>query len=83
MGCTEIDGRIDGERRKYIQQLQLVLYIHSNSAAVMRTCIHIYCKFTAPIEIKINRPCKYFNDYNKYLFFTILYMYMYYFLKRL
>ena len=61
MGYTEIDGRIDGERRKYTKSHSAAATsvvphtYHSNSAAVLRTCIHIYCKFTAPIEINIIR----------------------------
>ena len=35
-GYTEIDGRIDGERRKYTNSHSAV---HSNSAAVLRTYI--------------------------------------------
>ena len=66
MGYTEIDGRIDGERRKFTKS-------HSAAAASvgphtyikipLRCCVHehIYCKLSAPIEIKISRPCKYLN----------------------
>ena len=45
-GYTEIDGRIDGERRKYTKSHSAgatsvgpCMHIHSNSAAVLRTYI--------------------------------------------
>ena len=86
MGYTEIDGRIDGERRKYTKShsaAAISVGPHTYIRNPLRCCVHvhIYGKLSAPIEIKISRPCKYLNANanNKYFFFTILYMYMYYF----
>ena len=89
MGYTEIDGRIDGERRKYTKSHSAAATSvgpHTYIRIPLRCCVHlhIYCKLSAPIEKK-NQPVferrVTANAYNKYLFFTMLYMYMYYFLN--
>ena len=55
-GYTEIDARIDGERRKYTESYSADatsigphMHIHSNSAAVLRTYILYIIR---PIEIQ-------------------------------
>ena len=58
-GCTEIDGRLDGEKRKYTKS-------HSADATSVgphefRCCAAYMYKLSAPIEIKISRLCKYLN----------------------
>ena len=63
---TEIDGRIDGERRKYTKSHSAAatsVWPHTYIRIPLRCCVHlhIYCKLSAPIEIKISRPCKYLN----------------------
>ena len=90
MGYTEIDGRIDGERRKYTKGHSAAATSagpHTYIPIPLRCCVHL-AYISAPIEIKISRPCKYLNAVhvtanacNQYFYFTMLYMYMYYFLK--
>ena len=67
MRYTEIDGRIDGERRKYTRSHHATsVGPHTYSRIPLRCCVHIYCKLSAPIEIKISRPYnnKYHNKYH-------------------
>ena len=59
MGYTEIDGRIDGERRKYTKSHSAAATSvgpHTYIRIPLRCCVHvhIYCKLSAPIEIKIS-----------------------------
>ena len=66
MEYTEIDGRIDGERRKYTKSHSAAATSvgpHTYIRIPLRCCVHVhrYCKLSSPIEIKISRPCKYLN----------------------
>ena len=67
MGYTEIDGRIDGEQRKYTKTHSAAATSvgpHTYIRIPPRCCVHvlIYCKLSVPpIEIKISCPCKYLN----------------------
>ena len=83
-GYTEIDGRIERERRKYTKSHSAdatSVGPHTYIRIPLRCCVHIhvYCKLS---EIKLSLFKRVTaNAYNKYLFFTILYVHVYYFLK--
>ena len=90
-----IDGIYGDRRKNRRRKTKIYTMSHSADATSvgphtyiripLPCCVHIYCQLSAPFEIKISRPCiKVFkrvtaNAYNKYLYFTILYMH--YFLK--